>query len=551
MKQKRTPILTRLLLTASLLCFSSLIAGCSKEEKSAAPSLSRSLASLLPQQTLGFLAADGQSEPWRNFMNSPGYRNYLRGLETQLSSNKAETGDWGEYFGVLKKLRFWPEGDAPVVLPFGKVLFFAAREAGDLSFAGYYDMAPGNNGQELLREIRGVFKKERAGIEPIQGTGYEGFSISIFDNQEEIAPILKMYRDTLKIRKAFIGASANRLVLSTSKALLDRGFGPANNDAKAFLDSTEYRAATEALGSFKDPQMFGALNASEAKQFVPEQYRAKIPFTTLGMVATLEQERIFLEFVAPIQATDPQQVKYLEQIPPARGKLFSSLAANSSAAWALDGATLNAAIKIALTEGAPPPNPQVQAILDLVKDITSIGIAATPKNISEALPYPAATIVIECGDAKAFAQRMEGLTKALGAPFPWIDAPGSAVPVRVLQVPLAMKLELAAVAEDIVMLTVSEGAIAEMVTTRGTTDLRHAPQFARFLAAETGPAMGLYLDYAQLGSIASRFAGAGAPAEAVASFEQMKHMGRIGMLFGYQNGVARISMSQEFAIPTP
>jgi len=51
-------------------------------------------------------------------------------------------------------------------------------------------------------------------------SSYTGFSFDPFGGMTDLAPAMKIYKDTLKIDKVFFGATDTRLVLTTSAALL-------------------------------------------------------------------------------------------------------------------------------------------------------------------------------------------------------------------------------------------------------------------------------------------------------------------------------------------
>ncbi len=532
--------------------------GCSKKEQ-AQPTASP--LAYLPANTLAFGTFDASHPKIRGYMTSKGYLRYWESMEKTLHSNKSITGDWSAYLAAMRVLKLAPDPASAQASPYKEMVFFVVKESQGLATAVYYNIAPGTDGRDLVKQLKQVLDGAKVVTQPIAGTGFEGVSFKLLPddaaaNGAAANPVLKFYYDFLGLNDCFVAASNNRLVFASSKSLLERGFSPAQNEFKAFLESNDYKKVESSLGDLQNVIGFGAANFAEIVKAVPATFKAQFPsFSPVGLAkASFEKDLMHFAFALPVDHEASILGKYVASLPRPAGELFLKLPNGAIGAVALDAGTALSLIKtVAAEQGAPMA--QFNPALDLLAKIKTIGVAALPppqgrsEGIPQGMMLPSGLVVIETADAKVLTAEIEQLPSKLGIPLPltWVDSTVSGLPARAVDMQLGFKLQMLA-KDNLVLLSNDEVALAGFISgdsgKNTAQQLRDTPILKPLLTPAGAPAAGIYLDYTKFGPTLQSLTPGGATMPN-ASLEQFQSMGKVAFVAGYQQGILRLSMSQE------
>jgi hypothetical protein len=226
---------------------------------------------------------------------------------------------------------------------------------------------------------------------------------------------------------------------------------------------------------------------------------------------------------------------------------MAKLSGATAIGLSFDGATVKRLVEIFGTE---LPAEEKKRASDLLSTVQSINLGVSPA--SGAAPFPEIVISFASSNPDSLLAGVKGLL-AEAPLMPGMELKAGTVEgiaVESLPTPLGLKIHLAKDAKGIVIATGDEALVAAV---KGGTNgyVADGKVFKAVGEASKSPLMAFIIDYPQLSSVlqttmqsAAMF---GAPTDALPAqqIEQLKHMGRMAVMAGYEPGFATLSLTQE------
>ncbi len=537
----------------SALVISALAFGLGCKGSSPVPTKSTNLTGLLPAKTIGFLSGDFQNEDIQTFLLSEEYSLYIEGIRSATEKNKQVTGDFTAYWEVLQSIGLVAaKGDT--TRPIGAALFFAAvGENKSVDLGAYYDLVPGSNGKTLLGKAKEALGRAKVASEPVSGAGFEGVAIKLFANAGEVAPTVAAYRDMLKLDTVFVAANESRIVLSTTKLGLERGFAPAKDEAKALLEGEDFKKVITSAGGTTALPIYGMVDVRQVAETVAfdSSDSKDLPVSLIGVTSGFKNKTIVGNLAALVSPKTPDQEKgFGALVGSSVAPLLSNMSGTSAFAFSIDGGVLKRAVE---AFGSEIPQEERGKITDLLGKIQALSIGFAPA--TSTLPYPDMTISLASTDTDGLVAGIKALM-AEGPLPPGMELKGGTVEgiaVESLPTPLGIKIHLAKDAKHVVIAAGDGALIAAMKESGPSGSLAASAAYKIVAERLKSPVVALVVYYPKFGVIlesamqaAAMFAPQGA-ALPKSSYEQFKHMGRVSIGFSYVPGVASVSFAQDLA----
>jgi hypothetical protein len=515
-----------------------------------APTKSANLTGLLPAKTIGFFTGDFQNADIRTFLLSEEYRAYIDGIRSATEKNKEATGDFTAYWEVLQAVGLVAaQGDTN--RPIGAAIFFAAvGENKSIDLGAYYDLVPGTDGKALLAKAKEALARAKIVSEPVSGPSYEGITVKLFGSGGEVPPALAVYRDTLKLDVVYAAANESRIVFATTKSGLDRGFAPAKDEAKAILESEDFKKVISSAGGTTEFPMYGMLDVklvAEALASDPSEIK-DLPLSLLGITSGFKEKTIVGNLAALVTPKTPEQEKgFTALVGSSAAPLLANLSATTAFAFSIDGGVLKRTVE---AFGAEIPDGERAKVFALLGKIQALSIGVAPA--TSTLPYPDLTLSFASSDTDGLVSAIKAFM-AEGPLPPGMELKSGTVEgiaVESLPTPLGIKIHLAKDAKHVVIASGDGALIAAMKDGGG---IGSGAAYKAVAARLKSPVVALVVDYPKFGSIleagmqaVAMFAPQGS-ALPESSYEQFKHMGRISIGVAYVPGVASVSFGQDLA----
>ena len=515
------------------------------------------LTGLLPEQILGFVSADLQSKQARSFIGSPAYKSYMSNLKSSLDQNKQLAGDLAIYWSVLENLKLLPaEGEDS--LPFGAILFYAVpSEQRPFDFAAYYNTTSSIDARQLIASAQAILNQAKVEVENLQHTDYNGIIVRPFSHGSVSPAIQEVYRDQLKLDTFYLAASQSRLVIASTKELLERGFNAAKQQSKALLDSAEYKRIISDASANQEVMSTGMIDAHRIFQRVTsrEVEPEKFPLSMIGFAARLEQDLILLNAVGMVKSTDPevQRLKGLLTAP-VTGKIFDALPSSLAFGVSFDAALTGRAL-LEFAKETPPE------VLELFKSLQTVGLGV--QNSEMASIYPDIIIAAKSSDPKGVVDTIIRLSQQLlPAGMVWRDAAFGENEGKLLLTPLGIGVRLAH-NSDTVVVSSGEQLVSDVLGKDNSKRLGGSRPIASVADANPAARAGLFIDYPKLTALlqsamqsAAMFSN-DAISKGVfsnetlelqrASLNQFKSLGKVVIALGYDQDILRLTYSQQLS----
>lgn len=534
---------TRRAMVVALCGLSVLMVSCSRE--SSAPGGGTDLRPFLPADTIGFATGNMQSPDLRNFMSSEGYRKYLSSMESQLQTSTPDGRSWAAYLATARAMGVLNTDTPP---PFGSILWFATTGGGQgMPFATYYEVAKGHDGRKLLAAARSALTEKKIEFVPIQGDGFEGFSVDLIKEGDPVTPTTKIYLEVLKFTRVLVAANESRMAVATTRDLIDRAFQPPKNELAGFLNTPEYKKATEVLGASAGSVSTGAIDiAKVAQRFAPDGFdRNTLPIKLAVFDATASGDSLTGRIAGHVDAKTDMQKRVIEVFAQTSGTpFFSKLPRDTAFALTIDGPAVKKALEVAANE-SPRARMQAGMVLPLLNDVQSINIGISRP--AAGAQYPGATLAVMSTNPGNLASSLQGLV-AMGVPggadaFQTETIGG--LQVKSLPTPVGMKLSMATLG-DSVLITNDQTVLTGL--SKGTEALsQSAPVHAATSKMKKGLG-GLFVDYKALAEMTqlSPAIAATQTEESRRGMEMLKNMGQIVVAANYDAGFANVVFTQHY-----
>lgn len=525
------------------------IAACSKSPPP--QSTAGSLTALLPADTFAYAVVDGQNTQIRGWIQSPNYKRYLEMMQASLKSNEALTGDFSTYLATMSALGFMPLNQADAVFPYGESLYFGTVDpTKTFGIGGYYMMAAGTNGKDHLGKVKQILTGKGVAVADITAPEYAGFSLDPFAGMGTIPPGMQVYKDALKIEKIYFGATDSRFVIATSMQLLDAGFAPPKNEAASLLTSEVTKKTLAAVGATSSSPTYGVFDVARLAKATgaSESDLAILPTVLIGFNSTMSENGMSVVAAGLVEPRNADHKKFVDSLPaPSKSGLFAKLPVESAIGISVDGTLLRAILETAAQQA---PAAQLEMVNQMVAKIEGINLSLAPSNGLTAIPDVSLTLITS--DSTAVLETVKSLTALVPVPgaVAWQDAVIEGVPGFSLPTPL-VRVQLLATG-NVVAASTNADILGAIVKKSSDRDLSQTALVSDIEKGAKSPYLGLFMDYEKFAVLlenslksAAAFAQPGQtlPTEQIAA---MKFMGKIAIAVGYEPGVARVSMSQEF-----
>lgn len=527
-------------------------AGCShskeesKKEEPAATATVSQLTKYLPGNTAVFYLADTRVPGFAEYLRSGAYQRYMQSIQEQLSKNPAQTGDFTTYFEVLRKIGMLG-GDPAKPFPYASMMFYAVPgTAPGLSFASYLD-AGEVDPRETMKSLRAALQQRSVKATESSGPGYEAIEVTLFRPDETLPPGLALYRDSLHLTNAFFGANKDRFVIATTKELLERGFGEPKNEYQTVLDGKDFKDTLAALPKQDAEVGYGLLDLPAViRTVLSGKPVPPMPLSLLAFRYSAEGKGMAGHAAMRIVPQDDQQRAFV--------KIFESGAGSSSAlqrvpaasvlSVSFDGGVLRNSIEMAAKQAPVPP--QAAPLMQLLPSVKTIQLGVVKASTPRMMPIPDLTLAIESSDAAKLVDQIRALLSGPGMLPPGMllqESTENGQKLYSLPTPVGLSVFLG-VSGDSMVLTTDKSAFAA----GGLKGSSAVP--AKLLAGLDHPALAMLIDYGSLAELAKTtmlgVPGGMPPGMDVSAFDNMKQIGVVGIAFEVRDGMAKMSMTQNF-----
>lgn len=510
------------------------------------------LTGLLPADTVFYAVADCQNSDFRSWLQSPNYKKYLELTESSLKKNSPSIGDFGTYLETMKALGFMPTAPTDPIMPYEKAMYFATvGQDKSVGLGGYYNTASGENGKSILAKVKQVLSTKGIVVTDFDGQGFSGFSFDPFAGitDAEISAGFKFYRESLKINAVFLGANDSRLVIATTRPLLDRGFSPGKNEAAALVDGELTKRTLKAAGVSSNPPTFAVFDIQKIfkQSGAQESDLALLPTSIVALNTAMSGKGLTMDLAGLVEPRNDQQKEIVASIPaPSKSGLFVKLPLATAFAFSFDGPFIRMIIDNAQKMGSLPA---VGPMADVLAKLEGVNIGVAASNGQTAIPDISITFI--SSDAKGLLEQVKGLSEmAPPGTVAWQPTVIEGVNGYSIPTPLT-RIQLVAV-DNVLVASTNGEVVSSIVRKNSGNDLHEAAVIEASSKNVKGPFFGVYIDYGQFAALLEnslKSAAAFLPPDQALPTEQldaMKVLGKIAFSFGYEPGIARMSLSQEF-----